>query len=85
MPKEKKSASVAISLAVHGDLLVGEEHEMLDQDFRRLFQGLFRVDRSVGRDLQVQLFVAGLTIKFCKIPPASLIIPAISSISVISY
>ena len=45
---------------VDGDLLVGEEHEVLDENFCGLFQSLFGVNRPVGGNFQIQLLVVGL-------------------------
>ena len=51
--------SVAV-LHVERDLLVGEEHEMLDENLGRLLQSIFRMNRTVGSNLQIQFLVVGL-------------------------
>src|SRR5580700_7327619 len=42
-------------LIVKSDVLIRDDHQMLDQDARSLFNSLFRVDRTIRRDLHDQL------------------------------
>ena len=57
-------------LHVERDLLVGEEHEVLNENLGRLLQRIFRMNRTVGSNLQIQFLVVGLllhTIVFDRI------------------
>src|SRR5436853_5161909 len=51
---------LALRLTRHFDALdVGEDRELPDQDLGRLRERVLRIDRAVGRDVQVQLVVVG--------------------------
>ncbi len=47
-------------IGIEGDLLIGEEHEVVDENLSCLFQGFLWMNRSVGLDLKYQLFIVGL-------------------------
>lgn len=48
-----------LGLDIEGDALVGEEHEMLDEDSGSLFESLLGVDGAVGLDIERQLLIVG--------------------------
>ena len=45
---------------IERNLLVGEEHEVVDKDFSRLFQSILRVDGTVRGNLDVEFLIVGL-------------------------
>ena len=51
-------AAVGVAEALHL-LDVREDRELADQDLRRLAEGVLRVDRAVGRDVERELVVVG--------------------------
>src|SRR5699024_6521292 len=48
-----------VLLHVQRNLLVGEEHEMLDKNLSRLFQSILRVDGTVRGNLKVEFLIVG--------------------------
>ena len=52
---------IAIDIVVlQRNLLVREEHEVVDEDLGSLFEGVLRVDGTVRRDFEDELVVVGL-------------------------
>ena len=47
-------------LELERDALVGEQHEVLDEDGSRLFQRLLRMDGTIGGDVERQFLIVGL-------------------------
>ena len=47
-------------LVLNGDFLVGEEHEVVNEDFSSLFQRVFGADGAVRRYVNDKLVVVGL-------------------------
>ena len=51
---------VGVGSVVDGDLLVGEEHEVIDEDLRSFLQCILRVNGTVRSYVEYQLVVVGL-------------------------
>ena len=45
---------------LESNLLVREEHEVIDKDFSGLFQSIFRVNGTIRLNFQYELVVVGL-------------------------
>ena len=54
------SLSLCDLIGLKGDTLVTEQHEVVDKSLSSFCQSIFRMDRTVGDDLEYQLFVVGL-------------------------
>ena len=59
---------VALSIVVlEGNLLVGEEHEVIDKDLGSLLQGVLRVDGTIRCNLKHQLVIVGLLLNTIRL------------------